>query len=113
LLFFPVRTVASSDLSDESDLSDQSDSAPLFFKKPAIFRFLSHHKPVSPPGGAVRTGPEHGLDHAGPVLGGRFQDGHVEFIKYVGSTDCSDRGATPPVLPSVGVIIGIIAQAGA
>jgi prepilin-type processing-associated H-X9-DG protein len=42
-----------------------------------------------------------------------FQDGHVEFIKYVGSTDCSDRGATPPVLPSVGVIIGIIAQAGA
>lgn len=36
-----------------------------------------------------------------------FQDGHVEFIKYVSS----ETGATPPVLPSVGVIVGLITAA--
>jgi prepilin-type N-terminal cleavage/methylation domain-containing protein/prepilin-type processing-associated H-X9-DG protein len=34
-----------------------------------------------------------------------FMDGHVEFIRYV----ASEEGATPPVLPSLASVVGIIA----
>ena len=34
-----------------------------------------------------------------------FMDGHVEFIRYV----ANEEGATPPVLPSVATVVGIIA----
>lgn len=42
-----------------------------------------------------------------------YMDGHVEFIRYVASNNPAnpDANATEPVLPSVGVIIGLIAQA--
>ncbi len=42
-----------------------------------------------------------------------YMDGHVEYIRYIGSTDPNnpDVNATEPVLPSVGVVIGVIAQA--
>ncbi|HPP59890.1 MAG TPA: DUF1559 domain-containing protein [Candidatus Hydrogenedens sp.] len=42
-----------------------------------------------------------------------YMDGHVEFIRYIGSNNTTnpDINATEPVLPSVGVVIGIIAQA--
>lgn len=42
-----------------------------------------------------------------------YMDGHVEFIRYIGSNDMTnpDLNATEPILPSVGVVIGIIAQA--
>lgn len=39
-----------------------------------------------------------------------YLDGHVQFIRYIGSTSGTDAGATPPVLPSVGVVIGVLAQ---
>ena len=39
-----------------------------------------------------------------------YLDGHVSFVRYIGSSDGSDAGATPPILPSVGVVIGILAQ---
>ncbi len=43
-----------------------------------------------------------------------YMDGHVEFIRYIGSNNTSnpDINATEPILPSVGVVIGVIAQAG-
>ncbi|MGC8844528.1 MAG: DUF1559 domain-containing protein [Candidatus Hydrogenedens sp.] len=42
-----------------------------------------------------------------------YMDGHVEFIRYIGATDMNnpDVNATEPILPSVGVVIGIISQA--
>ncbi len=42
-----------------------------------------------------------------------YMDGHVEFVRYIGSNNTTnpDINATEPVLPSVGVVIGIIAQA--
>ena len=40
-----------------------------------------------------------------------YLDGHVEFIRYIsGPAEDIDRGATQPILPSVGVIIGVIAS---
>ena len=42
-----------------------------------------------------------------------YMDGHVEFIRYVASNNPAniDANATEPVLPSVAVVIGLIAQA--
>ncbi len=42
-----------------------------------------------------------------------YMDGHVEFIRYIGSNNTTnpDVNATEPVLPSIGVVIGIVAQA--
>lgn len=41
-----------------------------------------------------------------------FLDGHVSFIKYVASTiECSDAGATPPIMPTMATLIGAIAGA--
>ena len=42
-----------------------------------------------------------------------YMDGHVEFIRYIGSNNTTnpDVNATEPILPSVGVVIGIISQA--
>lgn len=36
-----------------------------------------------------------------------FMDGHVEFIRYI----ASETGATPPILPSVAQLVGLIAMA--
>ena len=43
-----------------------------------------------------------------------YMDGHVEFIRYIASNNTSnpDINAEEPILPSVGVVIGVIAQAG-
>jgi len=43
-----------------------------------------------------------------------YMDGHVEFIRYIASNNPSnpDLNATEPILPSFGVVIGVIAQAG-
>ncbi len=45
-----------------------------------------------------------------------YMDGHVEFVRYIPSTNPNDpnlvdANSTEPVLPSVGVVIGLIAQA--
>lgn len=43
-----------------------------------------------------------------------YMDGHVEFIRYIGSNNPSnpDINATEPILPSFGVVIGVIARPG-
>ena len=41
-----------------------------------------------------------------------YMDGHVAFVKYVGSSvACTDTGATSPVLPSLASLVGIITGA--
>ena len=41
-----------------------------------------------------------------------FLDGHVEFIRYVGGQpgEGMDQGATAPVLPSIGYMIGLLTE---
>ncbi len=41
-----------------------------------------------------------------------FMDGHVEFIRYVGGNvgPNMDQGATAPVMPSIAVIVGMVAE---
>lgn len=40
-----------------------------------------------------------------------YLDGHVDFIRYVSSPSGSDDGATPPVLPSVATVVGVLSAA--
>jgi len=42
-----------------------------------------------------------------------YMDGHVEFIRYTSGPGGTDAGATPPILPSVGVVVGILAASAA
>lgn len=38
-----------------------------------------------------------------------YLDGHVEYIRYIGSENrCFDDGATPPVMPTTAGLIGLI-----
>ena len=38
-----------------------------------------------------------------------YLDGHVDYLRYIGSPDpCLDQGATPPVMPTMAGLIGLI-----
>lgn len=38
-----------------------------------------------------------------------YLDGHVEFVRYLTGSPNDDSGATPPVLPSVGTMLSVLA----
>lgn len=42
-----------------------------------------------------------------------YQDGHVSYVRYIANTSTAcgmDTSSTPPVMPSVGVVVGVLAS---
>ncbi|HOV32873.1 MAG TPA: DUF1559 domain-containing protein [Candidatus Hydrogenedens sp.] len=119
-----IKKVADSDIEVPQGIGNGGSST-VYRIREGIERFLITD--INNPGGSSQAQSEvyimfdqfsayGAIDFFNHIPGGcnvLYMDGHVEFIRYIGSNDMTnpDVNATEPILPSIGVVIGVIAQA--